>query len=47
MTHAQCLEVPLYHKGYKDDPAVIAKEALIDAKNKKFDLVLIDTAGRM
>ena len=28
MTHAQCLEVPLYHKGYKDDPAIIAKEAL-------------------
>ena len=47
MTHAQCLEVPLYHKGYKDDPAVIAKEALIEAKNKKFDVVLIDTAGRM
>jgi signal recognition particle receptor subunit alpha len=46
-THARCLEVPVYHKGYKDDPAVIAKEALQEAKNKKYDVVLIDTAGRM
>jgi len=46
-THANCLEVPLYEKGYKDDPAVIAKEALQEAKNKKYDVVLIDTAGRM
>jgi len=41
------LEVPLYEKGYKDDPAIIAKEALADAKQKNFDVVLIDTAGRM
>ena len=27
-THAACLNVPLYQKGYKDDPAIIAKEAL-------------------
>lgn len=27
-THAACLEVPLYQKGYKDDAALIAKEAL-------------------
>ena len=46
-THAACLDVPLYEKGYKDEPANIAKEALIDAKNKHFDVVLIDTAGRM
>lgn len=46
-THANCLEVPLYQKGYKDDPAIIAKEALQDAKSKKYDVVLIDTAGRM
>lgn len=24
-THARCLDVPLYEKGYKDDPANIAK----------------------
>lgn len=27
-THAACLDIPLYQKGYKDDPAIIAKEAL-------------------
>ena len=47
MTHAACLDVPVYHKGYKDDPAVIAKEALQEAKSKRYDVVLIDTAGRM
>jgi signal recognition particle receptor subunit alpha len=46
-THAACLDIPLYEKGYKDDPAVIAKEALAEAKNKGYDVVLIDTAGRM
>ena len=37
----------LYQKGYKDDAAIIAKEALIDCKNKGYDVLLIDTAGRM
>lgn len=46
-THARCLDIPVYQKGYKDDPANIAKEALNEAKNKKFDVLLIDTAGRM
>jgi len=46
-THASCLEVPLYQKGYKDDPAVIAKEVIAEAKSKHYDVVLIDTAGRM
>ena len=46
-THAGCLGIPLYEKGYKDDPAVIAKEALAEAKNRGYDVVLIDTAGRM
>lgn len=46
-THAKCLDIPIYEKGYKDDPAVIAKEALQDARAKNFDVVLIDTAGRM
>ena len=46
-THARCLDIPVYHKGYKDDPAIIAKEALLEAKNKGYDVVLIDTAGRM
>lgn len=47
-THAACLgDVPLYEKGYKEDPAMIAKEALAEAKRKRYDVVLIDTAGRM
>jgi signal recognition particle receptor subunit alpha len=46
-THCQCLDVPLYEKGYKDDPAIIAKEALQEAKSKGYDVLLIDTAGRM
>ena len=46
-THATCLGIPLYEKGYKDDPAQIAKEALLEAKNRHYDVVLIDTAGRM
>ena len=46
-THAKCLDIPIYEKGYKDDPAVIAKEALQEARAKNFDVVLIDTAGRM
>ena len=37
----------MYDKGYKDDAAIIAKEALNEAKNKGYDVVLIDTAGRM
>jgi len=46
-THARCLDLHLYQKGYKDDAAIIAKEALQEAKSKGYDVVLIDTAGRM
>lgn len=41
------LDVPLYEKGYKDEPSNIAKEAIAEAKLRGFDVVLIDTAGRM
>ena len=27
-THAACLDIPIYEKGYKDEPANIAKEAI-------------------
>lgn len=46
-THCACLDIPLYEKGYKDDPAIIAKEALQEARSKGYDVLLIDTAGRM
>ncbi|GAA6020807.1 hypothetical protein JCM10207_001663 [Rhodosporidiobolus poonsookiae] len=39
--------VELYEKGYGKDAAGIAKEALAYAKQNGFDVVLIDTAGRM
>ena len=45
--HSKCLDVPLYQKGYKGDPANIAQEAIAEAKKKGYDVVLIDTAGRM
>eukprot|EP00871_Galdieria_phlegrea_P001730 jgi/Galph1/2558/GphlegSOOS_G1223.1 len=45
--HARCLNVELYEKGYAKDPASLAAEAIRFAKEKKIDVVLIDTAGRM
>jgi len=46
-THAMCLEMPIFHKGYNKDPAIVAQEALQEAKSNHYDVVLIDTAGRM
>jgi signal recognition particle receptor subunit alpha len=40
-------EVELYERGYGKDAAGIAKEAISYARDKDFDVVLIDTAGRM
>lgn len=37
----------MYQKGYKDDPANIAYEAISQATKQSIDVVLIDTAGRM
>ncbi|KAL7414058.1 SRP54-type protein [Mrakia frigida] len=39
--------VELFEKGYGKDSAGIAREAIAYAKEKSFDVVLIDTAGRM
>ncbi|TCD60922.1 hypothetical protein EIP91_009295 [Steccherinum ochraceum] len=39
--------VELYEKGYGKDAAGIAKEAITYARDNDFDVVLIDTAGRM
>ncbi|PKK80295.1 hypothetical protein RhiirC2_859996 [Rhizophagus irregularis] len=39
--------VELYERGYRKDAARIAKDAINYAKINKFDVVLIDTAGRM
>lgn len=34
-------------KGYLKDPGEVAKLAIADGQQKKVDVVLIDTAGRM
>lgn len=39
--------VQLYEKGYGKDAAGIAMEAIRFAKDSRFDIVLVDTAGRM
>lgn len=39
--------VELYEKGYGKDAAGIAMEAIRHAKETGFDVVLVDTAGRM
>jgi len=39
--------IELFEKGYGKDAAGIAKDAIAHAKENGFDVVLIDTAGRM
>lgn len=46
-THGRNLDIPVYDRGYKDEPHRIAKEAIREARSKRIDVVLIDTAGRM
>ncbi|KAL4647277.1 signal recognition particle receptor subunit alpha isoform X1 [Arapaima gigas] len=45
--HDGCQVVQLYEKGYGKDAAGIAMEAIAYARNQGFDVVLVDTAGRM
>jgi len=46
-THARCLDIPLFERGYGKDPADIAKHAIAHAAQTSMDVVLVDTAGRM
>lgn len=39
--------VELFEKGYGKDAAAIAHDAISYAKDNRFDVVLVDTAGRM
>ncbi|ORZ41211.1 SRP54-type protein [Catenaria anguillulae PL171] len=39
--------IELFERGYGKDAAGIAKEAIASAKQRGFDIVLVDTAGRM
>ncbi|KAJ8684405.1 hypothetical protein QAD02_020197 [Eretmocerus hayati] len=45
--HGNQTMVQLYEKGYGKDAAGIAMEAIRFAKDSSFDVVLVDTAGRM
>lgn len=45
--HVKKLSLEIYEKGYSRDPAGLAQEAITYAKSNKYDVVLIDTAGRM
>lgn len=46
-THARHLGVHVYEQGYGKDAAVLCKNALKYAQAEGYDVVLIDTAGRM
>lgn len=46
-THASRLDVPVFEKGYNKDAASVALEAVKYASQTGFDVVLVDTAGRM
>ncbi|XP_048369060.1 signal recognition particle receptor subunit alpha [Sphaerodactylus townsendi] len=46
-THSGRTMVQLYEKGYGKDAAGIAMEAIAYARNQGFEVVLVDTAGRM
>ncbi|MBW0518914.1 hypothetical protein O181_058629 [Austropuccinia psidii MF-1] len=46
-TRENKMKIELYEKGYGKDAAGIAKDAIQYAKNNAFDVVLVDTAGRM
>lgn len=46
-THATCLGVTLYDRGYGRDAAGVASDAIRRAREAGTDVVLVDTAGRM
>merc|ERR1712194_573665 len=46
-THARCLGVDLFDRGYGKDAADIARQAIHHAGQEGYDVVLVDTAGRM
>jgi signal recognition particle receptor subunit alpha len=45
--HSNTLEVPLFEQGYGKEPGLVAREAVKYAATRNFDVVLVDTAGRM
>ena len=47
LTRLKAGQVDLFERGYGKDASGIAKDAIQYAKSHKYDVVLIDTAGRM
>jgi len=53
LVHARNLEVDLFHCGYGktggkgDDPASVCFQAIQKAQRERYDVVVVDTAGRM
>lgn len=41
------VDVPVYAAGTDVKPSVIAKQGFEEAKKKKIDVVIVDTAGRL
>lgn len=41
------VDVPVYTAGTDVKPSEIAKQGLEEAKRKKIDVVIVDTAGRL
>ena len=44
---AEQIEVPMYSEPDSKDPVSIAQNAIQEAKAKGYDLVIVDTAGRL
>ncbi|KEG12863.1 signal recognition particle receptor like protein [Trypanosoma grayi] len=45
--HGRCLGVPVFQMGYGTDPSAVAAAAIAQATRQQYDVVMIDTAGRM
>jgi len=45
-THAERLSLPFFSTTYGHDPAAVAYDAISYAESRRYDVVLIDTAGR-
>ncbi|TLX81436.1 MAG: signal recognition particle-docking protein FtsY [Thaumarchaeota archaeon] len=45
--HAKRLNLKIIAQNYGSDPAAVARDAVLYAKSRKIDCILIDTAGRM
>jgi len=45
--HGDRLDMAVYDQGYGKDPSLIAKYGISKAKEEGYDVVLVDTAGRM